>query len=120
MAPPSTVAFWNLPGFIAALEATGFTGVRHRIQFYALAAQPIFLCAMILFAACFSLGLVRSGNTLSSALMGIAVGSFAFGFNDFVQALGVSQTLPTWVAAFSAPIIALSAGATMLLHLEDG
>ncbi len=120
MAPPNTVGFWELPSFIAALKATGFPPTRHLIQFFTLLAQPFFLCAMVLFAAAFSLGLVRSGRALYSALIGVGVGSFAFAFNDVILTLGINQTLPTWLAAFAAPMIALSFGATALLHLEDG
>ena len=120
MAPPSTVSFFELPGFIKALEATGFSGTRHRMQFFALAAQPLLLCAMVLFAACFSLRMARRGGALYAALAGLFVGSFAFGFNDVIVALGINQTLPTWLAAFATPLIALSAGTTALFHLEDG
>ncbi len=120
MAPPSTVSFWELPGFIKALEATGFAGTRHKMQFFSLAAQPLLLCAMVLFAACFSLRMARRGGALYAALAGLFVGSFAFGFNDVIVALGINQTLPTWLAAFATPLIALSAGTTALFHLEDG
>lgn len=120
MAPPSTVSFYELPSFIKALEATGFSGTRHRMQFFALAAQPLFLCAMVLFAACFSLRMARRGGVLYAALAGLCVGSFAYGFNDVIVALGINQTLPTWLAAFATPLMALSAGTTALFHLEDG
>jgi lipopolysaccharide export system permease protein len=120
MSPPSTVSFWDLPGFIAALESTGFPGIRHRLQLFSLVIQPIFLCAMVLFAACFSLGMARRGGAMASALAGLFIGSFAFGMNDMIATLGVNQTLPTWVAAFATPLIALSGGAAALFHLEDG
>lgn len=120
MLPPSTVSFWDLPGFITALESTGFPGIRHRLQLYSLIIQPVFLCAMVLFAACFSMGMTRRGGAFTAALSALFVGSFAFSLNDMVQAMGVSQALPTWVAAFAIPIIAVSSGATALFHLEDG
>jgi lipopolysaccharide export system permease protein len=88
--------------------------------FESLLAQPIFLFAMVLFAACFSLRMARRGGAFFAALSGIAVGSFAFGFNDVVFTLGINQSLPTLLAAFAVPVIAMSAGATALLHLEDG
>lgn len=120
MAPPTTVSFWELPSFIEALEATGFPGVLHRMQFHSLIALPFFLCAMVLFAACFSLRMARRGGAFVAALAGLFVGSFAFGFNEVILALGSNQTLPTLLAAFGTPLIAMSAGATALLHLEDG
>lgn len=120
MASPNTVSFWELPSFIEALEATGFPGTLHRMLYYSLLAQPIFLCAMVFFAACFSLGMARQGGAFITALGGLCVGSFAFGFNDVVYTLGSNQSLPTLLAAFAVPLIALSAGTTALLHLEDG
>jgi lipopolysaccharide export system permease protein len=120
MAIPNTVSFWELPSFIDALEATGFPGINHRMLYYSLLAQPIFLCAMVFFAACFSLGMARHGGAFVTALAGLCVGSFAFGFNDVVYTLGANQSLPALLAAFAVPLIALSAGTTALLHLEDG
>lgn len=120
MAPPNTISFWELPGFIEALEATGFPGVLHRMQFYGLLALPFFLCAMVLCAACFSLQMLRRGGAFSAALAGLFVGSFAFGFNEVVLALGANVTLPTLLAAFATPLIAISIGGAALLHLEDG
>ncbi len=120
MSAPGAVSFWEMPSFIKALEATGFPGIRHRMLYHALIAMPLFLCAMVVMAACFSLGMARRGVALISAVAGIFVGSFAFGFNDIVQALGTTQALPTWLAAFAVPLITASAGMTVLFHLEDG
>lgn len=120
MAPPGTVSFWELPGFIAALEATGFPGIRHRMMYYALLAQPLFLVAMLLFAACFSMRMARRGGVMSAILAGLFVGGFAYGFNDVVTTLGNGQSLPALLAAFAVPVIALSGAVTALLHLEDG
>ncbi|MDX1923404.1 MAG: LptF/LptG family permease [Alphaproteobacteria bacterium] len=120
MSSPNTISFWELPSFITSLEATGFPGTRHRMLYYSLLAQPVFLCAMVFFAACFSLGMARQGGAFITALGGLCVGSFAFGFNDVIYTLGANQSLPTLLAAFATPLIALSAGATALLHLEDG
>jgi lipopolysaccharide export system permease protein len=120
MSAPGSVSFWELPAFISALEATGFPGTRHRMLYHGLMAEPLFLCAMVICAACFSLGMARRGGAFISALAGLFVGSFAFGFNDVVQTLGTSQTLPTWLAAFAVPMITASASAAALFHLEDG
>jgi lipopolysaccharide export system permease protein len=120
MSAPGSVSFWELPGFIAALEATGFPGVRHRMLYHSLIAAPLFLCAMVACAACFSLGMARRGGAFISALVGLFVGSFAFGFNDVVQTLGTNQALPTWLAAFAVPLITAASATTALFHLEDG
>ncbi|HVY12532.1 MAG TPA: LptF/LptG family permease [Alphaproteobacteria bacterium] len=120
MSAPGVVSFWEFPHFISALEATGFPGTRHRMMFHGLIAQPLFLCAMVIAAACFSLGMARRGDAFFWALAGLFVGSFAFGFNDVIQALGTNQAIPTWLAAFAVPVITASAGMAVLFHLEDG
>jgi lipopolysaccharide export system permease protein len=120
MSAPGSVSFWEMPGFIAALEATGFPGIQHRMLYHGLIVMPLFLCAMVITAACFSLGMARRGGALISAMAGLFVGSFAFGFNDVVQALGTTQALPTWLAAAAVPLITASAGMSALFHLEDG
>ena len=47
---PSTVSFWELPRFIASLEATGFSALSHRLHWHSLLAEPLLYCAMILIA----------------------------------------------------------------------
>ncbi len=120
MSAPGAVSFWDIPAFIKALEATGFSGLRHRMLFAGLVAQPLFLCAMVMTAACFSLSMSRRGYAFYSALGGLFAGSFAFGFNDVVQALGANQALPVWLAAFAVPLITVSVATAALFHLEDG
>ncbi len=42
-APPETMSFWDLPGFIHLLEISGFSTQRHRLYFNALLARPFLL-----------------------------------------------------------------------------
>lgn len=120
MAAPNTVSFWNLPSFIHSLQEVGLPAVRHQIQWLGLLASPLFLAAMITFAAASSLRLTRRGGTLGLAVMGVAFGSAAFALNNVLLALGGTQTLPVFLAAWAAPLICLSAGVAGLLYLEDG
>jgi lipopolysaccharide export LptBFGC system permease protein LptF len=64
--------------------------------------------------------MARRGGVMSAILTGLFVGAFAYGFNDVVTTLGNGQSLPTLLAAFAVPVIALSGAVTALLHLEDG
>ena len=52
-APPETLSFWALPGFIKVLEASGFSAVAHKLHWHSLLAGPLLLCAMVLIAATF-------------------------------------------------------------------
>jgi lipopolysaccharide export system permease protein len=120
MAPPSTISFWKLPQFIAALRAIGLPQTRHEIRLQTLLAEPWLLCAMVLFAAAFSLRLGRQGGILNAMMAGIFTGSLIFALNNVVTALGVNQTLPVVLAAWAIPLASLAAGNAALLYLEEG
>lgn len=120
MAAPNTISFWELPRFIRALRSIGLPPVRHELQLQTLLAQPLLLCAMVFFAAAFSLRLTRHGGILNAMMAGMFVGSVVFSLNNVVTALGANQTLPVSVAAWAIPLAALVAGQATLLYLEDG
>jgi len=119
-APPETIGFWQLPGFIAALEAAGLSAVRHRLHYQSMLTQPLIFAAMVLFAAVFTLRLSRRGSTLAMILGGVAAGFLLFLLRDVVLALGGSGTLPVLAAAWSPAVASLLIGAAAILHLEDG
>lgn len=119
-AAPDTLSFWQLPGFIHTLDATGLSSVRHRVQYQSLLAQPFLLCAMVLFAAAFSLRQTRRGGTLPMISSGIATGLVLFVLTSVAAALGTSETIPVALAAWTAPVVGLILGTYMILHLEDG
>ncbi len=120
MAPPNTISFWKLPEFIHALRSIGLPPTRHELRFQALLAQPFLLCAMVLFAAAFSLRLNRRGGILNAMMAGMFTGSLIFSLNNVVTALGANQTLPVIMAAWAMPLMALAGGHAVLLFLEDG
>ncbi len=119
-APPETISFWALPRFIRTLEATGFPAVRHRIHFQAQLSQPLLFCAMVLFAAVFSLRLPRRGGTLIMITGGVLTGFVIFVMSDVIRTFGMSETIPVTMAAWSPAGVAILLGAAALLHLEDG
>ncbi|HBM91119.1 MAG TPA: LPS export ABC transporter permease LptG [Rhodospirillaceae bacterium] len=120
MASLGTISFWQLPDFIEALKSIGLPPVRHELQFQMLLAQPVLLCAMVFFAAAFSLRMNRRGGSLNALMAGVIVGSIIFSLNNVVTALGANQTLPVILAAWAIPLVALVAGQATLLYLEDG
>lgn len=120
MASPGTISFWQLPNFIRALEGIGLPSVRHEMRFHMLLAMPLLLCAMVLFAAAFSLRLQRYGGILNALMLGVLVGSIVFSLNNVVTALGINHTLPVVLAAWVIPFVAFVAGQSTLLYLEDG
>jgi lipopolysaccharide export system permease protein len=117
---PETMSFWELPGFIRLLEASGFSSQRHRLYFDALLARPFLLAAMVLVAASFSLRMQRSGGVTLMIGAGIASGFLLYFLSDVVFALGLSATIPTLLAAWTPAGVSWLVGSSLLLHLEDG
>lgn len=120
MAPPNTISFWHLPRFIRALHSIGLPAARHELKLQTLLAEPVLLCAMVFFAAAFSLRLNRRGGILNAMMAGMFVGSVVYSINNVVTALGANQTLPVILAAWTIPLLALIGGQATLLYLEDG
>lgn len=120
MAPPNTISFWEMPAFVRALKSIGLPSERHQLAFQSLLAQPLLLCSMVFFAACFALRMNRRGGVTGMVLSGVLIGSFVYTLNNVVGALGVNQTLPVPLAAWAVPVIALALSNAALLHMEDG
>jgi len=119
-APPETMSFWELPGFIRLLEASGFSSQRHQLYFDTLLARPLLLAAMVLIAASFSLRMHRAGGATLMIAVGIASGFLLYFVSDIVFALGLSATIPTMLAAWTPAGVSWLVGVSLLLHLEDG
>ncbi len=119
-APPETMSFWDLPNFIKTLEKAGFSAVRHRLHWHTLMAAPFLMCAMVLIGAAFTLRHSKRGATTYIIAGGVFTGFTLYFFSDVIMALGLSDTVPVPLAAWSPPSIALLLGLATLLHLEDG
>ena len=119
-APPETMSFWDLPGFIKTLEAAGFSAIRHRLHWHSLLASPILLCAMVLIAATFTLRQSSRGSMMTVISGGIMTGFLLYFFSDLVFALGLSDSIPVVLAAWTPSGVSTLLGLAMLLHLEDG
>lgn len=119
-APPETMSFWSLPGFIGTLENAGFSAVRHRLHWHTLLATPLLMCAMILIAATFTLRHARRGGTTFIIVSGVLTGFVFYFFSDVVFALGLSDSIPVVLAAWTPSGVTTLLGIAMLLHLEDG
>lgn len=119
-APPETLSFWALPGFIHTAQQAGFRATRYLLYFDKLLALPAMFAAMVFMAASFSLRLARLGGlgrvVIYSALAGFAV----YFFDAFTQALGISGILPIALAAAAPATAAILIGMTLVFHQEDG
>jgi len=119
-ASPETMSFWSLPNFIATLEKAGFSAIRHRLYWHTLLATPFLMCAMVLIAATFTLRPSRRGATTFVISGGVLTGCLLYFFSDVVFALGLSDSIPITLAAWSPSGVATFLGLAMLLHMEDG
>ncbi len=119
-APPETISFWALPGFIEVLENAGFSGVRHMLHWHTHLALPLMLAAVVVLAATFSLRPIRRGGAAVLLVAGVGTGFLLYFLSDVVYALGVSSKIPVVMAAWSPALITSFLAIAVLLHLEDG
>jgi lipopolysaccharide export system permease protein len=119
-APPETMSFWALPSFIGQLQKSGFSAIRHRLHWHTLLAAPFLMCAMVLIAATFTLRQSKRGATTFVIVGGVLTGFLLYFFSDVVFALGLSDSIPVELAAWTPSGVATLLGLATLLHLEDG
>ena len=118
--PPETMSFWHLPSFINNLEKSGFSAVRHRLYWHSLLSAPFLLCAMVLIAATFTLKQSRRSSATFVIIGGVFTGFILFFLSDIVFALGLRESIPVALAAWTPSGISLLLGLAMVFHLEDG
>ena len=119
-AAPETLSFWDLPDFIENLDKAGFSALRHRLYWHSLLAAPLLLCAMVLIAATFTLKQSQRASTSYLIVGGILAGFLLFFFSDVVSALGLRESIPVVLAAWTPSGISSLLGLAMVFHLEDG
>lgn len=119
-APPDTLSFWALPGFIQLLERSGFSAVRHRLRFQSLLALPLLCGTMALLAAGFSMRPARRGGVARMIGSGVAAGFALFLISKVAEEFGQSGALPPALAAWAPALAGLMFSVALLLHLEDG
>jgi lipopolysaccharide export system permease protein len=117
---PETFSFWQLPGFIAVLEASGFSALQHKLHFHSLMSLPVLLAGMLLLAAVFSMRPPRRGRTGMMLVMGLVSGFVLYFMTNLIYTLGATGDLPIVLAAWAPSLIVVMIASAALLHLEDG
>jgi len=117
---PETIPFFSFGRKIEAARSFGFPTDALETQFHSLLAMPLLLVAMTLIAACVSLKFSRFNQSRSVILGGILSGFMLYVVTVLVKAFGSSGVVPPFVAAWLPVVVAMSLGATILLHQEDG
>ncbi len=117
---PSTIPIWDLPAYIARLEEAGFTARPHRVWMQMELASPLFLMAMVLIGAGFTMRHTRFGKTGLMVLLAVLMGFGMFFLKSFAQILGDTGKIPVLLAAWSPPLAGIMLSLGLLLHTEDG
>ena len=119
-ASPDTLSVWALPGFIALLDRSGFSAIRHRLHFQELLALPLLAGTMTLVAAGFSMRATRRGGVAQMIGSGVVAGFLLFVVSKVTEEFGQSGTLPAVLAAWAPALAGMMLAVSLLLHLEDG
>jgi lipopolysaccharide export system permease protein len=117
---PQAIAIFDLPGFIQALDAAGFSARLHRMWFASELTNPLMLAAMVLIGAAFTMRHQRGGQSGLMVLSALCLGFALYFARDFAQLLGEEGQVPITVAAWVPPIAAILLPVGFILHLEDG
>ena len=119
-ASPDTLSVWALPDFIALLERSGFSAIRHRLHFQTLLALPLLAGTMALVSAGFSMRPARRGGVARMIASGVTAGFMLFVVSKVTEEFGDSGALPAMLAAWVPALAGLLLAVSLLLHLEDG
>lgn len=117
---PASIPIWDLPAFIDRLQSAGFSAQRHLVWFQIELAQPLFLVAMVMIGAAFTLRHQRGGRTGLMVLLAILLSFAIYFLRNFAQILGENGDLPAALAAWAPPLAAIGISLGFLLHNEDG
>ncbi|PKQ14178.1 MAG: LPS export ABC transporter permease LptG [Alphaproteobacteria bacterium HGW-Alphaproteobacteria-1] len=117
---PRFIPVWELPRFIAQMEASGFSARRYAVWFQSELSRPLFLVSLVLMAAAFTIGHVRGANVGLKVLFAVIAGFGLYYIRNFAQILGENGQIPVALAAWAPPVAALLLALGIILHLEDG
>ena len=117
---PSSIPIWDLPAFIDRLQTAGFSAQRHQVWFQMELSMPVFLIAMVMIGASFTLRHQRGGRTGLMVLLAILLSFGTYFVRNFAQILGENGQLPAALAAWAPPLAAIGLALSFLLHKEDG
>lgn len=117
---PSAVAIWDLPAFIDDLDESGFSARRHIVWLNMEMARPLFLVAMTLIGAAFTMRPTRLGRTGLAVLSAVLLGFGLYYVRNFAQIMGENGQLAPQIAAWVPPVASILLALGLVLHMEDG
>lgn len=117
---PSSISIWELPAFITRLQSAGFSAQRHIVWLQMELSQPLFLGAMMLIGAAFTMRPQRGGKVGLNVLTAILLAFTLYFIRNFAQIFGESGDIPAALAAWVPPLAAAGLAMGLLLQCEDG
>ena len=116
----SGISIWEMQTHIAQLEQAGFSALRHRVWFQTELSRPLFLIAMVLIGAAFTMRHTRFGGTGAAVLSAILLGFALYFARNFAAILGENGQLLVPLSAWAVPVAANLLALGLLLNTEDG
>lgn len=117
---PTGISVYDMPATMRELAEAGFSTKRLEVWYQVELARPLFLVAMVLVGAAFTMRHVRFGGTGLSVLTAVLLGFALYFIRNFAQILGENGQLPVMLAAWAPPVASVFLTLGLLLHAEDG
>ncbi|CUH88989.1 Lipopolysaccharide export system permease protein LptG [Phaeobacter sp. CECT 5382] len=114
------ISVYDLPTTIRELAEAGFSTKRYQVWYQVELARPLFLIAMVLVGAAFTMRHARFGGTGLAVLAAVLLGFGLYFIRNFAQILGENGQIPVALAAWAPPFAAILLTMGLLLHAEDG
>jgi len=114
------ISIYELPETIASLAEAGFSTTRFRVWLQVELARPLFLVAMVLVGAAFTMRHTRLGGTGVAVLTSVLLGFALYFVHNFARILGENGQIPVLLAAWAPPVASILLTMGLLLHAEDG
>lgn len=116
---PDAISIWELPAYVTRLEEAGFSARRHQVWLQMEMARPLFLTAMVLLGAAFTMRHIRAGGTGIAVLTAVMLGFCLFYIRNFAQILGENGQIPITLAAWAPPVASILLAIGILLNMEE-
>lgn len=116
----SGISVYDLPERIRQLAQAGFATRAYQVWFQVELARPLFLMAMVLVGAAFTMRHTRFGGTGVSVMAAVLLGFALYFIRNFAQILGENGQIPVALAAWAPPLASILLTVGLLLHAEDG
>lgn len=117
---PPGLSVWEIPKTIRELASAGFSTKRYEVWYQTELARPLFLVAMVLVGAAFTMRHARFGGTGMAVLASVLLGFVLYFVRNFAQILGENGQIPVALAAWTPPIASIMLAMGLLLYSEDG